>query len=162
MTDDSFALILNWVNNMPRETTDEPFEFQVAKDLLESIPRIMARIRTEMRAMAKPQLTIPQLRILAKLNQSESSISEMAEWQGVSAPAMSKMVGILEGRGFARRVTKTNDRRQVTVSLTDEGRRTFLSIRKAVRGKMAERIRTLPDSKKQLISDAIKVLEQII
>jgi len=147
---------------MPRETPDEPFEFQVAKDLLESIPRLMARIRTEMRALAKPQLTIPQLRILAKLNQSASSISEMAEWQGVSAPAMSKMVGILESRGFARRMVQVKDRRTVQVSLTEDGRKTFLSIRKAVRGKMADRIRTLPAAKQQLISDAIKVLEQII
>ena len=52
--------------------------------------------------MAKPQLTIAQLRILAKLNQALFTVSEMAEWQGVSAPAMSKMVGILEKRGLGR------------------------------------------------------------
>lgn len=146
---------------MPHENSDDPFEFQVAKEILDSIPRLMARIRAEMRAMAKPQLTIAQLRILAKLNQKSSSISEMAEWQGVSAPAMSKMVGILETRGLARRVTQSQDRRQVEVSLTKDGKETFLSIRKAVRQRLAARIQSLSDTKKQLISDAIKVLDQI-
>lgn len=146
---------------MPRGNSDEPFEYQVAKDLLDSIPKLMARIRTEMRAMAKPQLTIAQLRILAKLNQGASSISELAERQGVSAPAMSKMVGILEARRLARRTTQTLDRRQVEVSLTDEGKRVFLSIRGAVREKLAVRIGALSDSKKKLLYDAIEVLNEI-
>lgn len=144
-----------------REAGDESFELEIARELLEVVPRIMRRVRTEMRATAKPQLTIAQLRILAKLYRGGSTITDLSDWQGVSAPAMSKMVGILEGRNLVQRAVQSQDRRHVSVTLTEEGRKTFLSIRKVVRVKIADQIRSVPDSEKEVIFKALEILGKI-
>lgn len=140
---------------------DESFEQQLAHRLLEIVPRIMRHIRTEMRAMAKPQLTIAQLRILARLYQGSTTVSDLAEWQGVSTPGMSKMVGILESRGLIKRMTRTEDRRQVEVRLMDEGRQIFLNIRKLVQNTLANDFNELSFVNKKMIFEGLNELGKI-
>lgn len=140
---------------------EQSFDHELAQAMMETLPRFIRWMRTEMRATAKPQLTVAQLRILAKLYRGGSTITELSEWQGVSAPAMSKMVGILESRGLAKRNSQTEDRRQVLVTHTEEGRRTFLAIRKVVRAKIADKLSSLPEQKKKVLFEAVQTMGEI-
>ena len=101
-----------------------------------------------MRSMAKGQMTIAQLRILARLYQDVYTITYLAEWQGVSAPAMSKMVDVLEKKKWVERVPHSHDRRQVGLRLTAEGKKVFLNLRKAAKARMAETLHSVSEDRK--------------
>jgi DNA-binding MarR family transcriptional regulator len=143
------------------ENEDENADLALARELIETVPRIMHRIRGLMRSQAKGQMTIAQLRILARLYQDIYTITELAEWQGVSAPAMSKMVDVLEKKAWLERITHTHDRRQVGLKLTAEGKKYFLNLRKMSRIKMAEQIVKISDSDKSVVRQALKILGEI-
>jgi DNA-binding MarR family transcriptional regulator len=146
---------------MMNENEDESPDLTLAKELIETVPRIMHRIRGLMRSQAKGQMTIAQLRILARLYQDVYTITDLAEWQGVSAPAMSKMVDVLEKKAWLERIAHTHDRRQVGLKLTAEGKKFFLSLRKMSRLKMAEQIVGISDSDKAVVRQALKILGEI-
>ena len=55
--------------------------------------------------------------------------SELRKILGVTAPVVSRMVKSLEALGLVRRERVDRDRRQVSVSLTEEGRRCILRAR---------------------------------
>jgi DNA-binding MarR family transcriptional regulator len=143
------------------EQVEESFDLLIAREMIDIVPRVMHRIRGLMRNQAKGQMTIAQLRILARLNQEVFTITGLAEWQGVSPPAMSKMVDILEKKAWIERIPHANDRRQVGLRLTPEGKKYFLSLRKSTRVKMAEQIEKLSESDKTTINQALKILSQI-
>ena len=146
---------------MPRATPksgEDTLEAEAAREVLDVIPRIIRSIRTEMREMARPQLTIPQMRALAQVSRESGTVSELAEWLGVSAPAMSKMVAILERRGLVQRAAPSSDRRQVNLIATEEGKRLHLNMRKGVRLKIAERLQPLSETEKHVVLKAMKIL----
>jgi DNA-binding MarR family transcriptional regulator len=146
---------------MEDQNEDSSFELMIARELIEVVPRVMHRIRGLMRSQAKGQMTIAQLRILARLNQDVYTVTDLSEWQGVSAPAMSKMVDILEKKAWLERIPHSHDRRQVGLRLTAEGKRYFLNLRKSSRLRMAEYIEKIPDSEKEIINQALKILGRI-
>jgi DNA-binding MarR family transcriptional regulator len=140
---------------------EESLDLMIAKDLMEVVPRIMHRVRAAMRSNAKGQMTVAQLRILARLYQDVFTITYLAEWQGVSAPAMSKMIDVLEKKQWVERVPHSHDRRQVGLKLTAEGKKVFLSVRKGAKARMAETLVSLPEAEKTLLLQAFKVLSTL-
>src|SRR6185437_6731369 len=134
---------------MMARASEETLEIETAREMLDVIPRVMRHVRTGMREMAAPQLTIPQMRTLAHLSREPNTVSELAEWLGVSAPAMSKMVAILERRGLVQRSSQKQDRRQVILTATEEGKKLHQSMRRGVRLQIAEKLKALPDPEKQ-------------
>ena len=60
----------------------------IAKRLLEVIPKCMRVIRRELRQFAKPSLTVPQFRVLAHINSGTELTSDLAEQHGISLPAI--------------------------------------------------------------------------
>lgn len=135
-------------------------DVQQAKALLEVIPRAMVTIRLEMRRLAKGDLTVPQFRVIARLSRAESTNAEIAEWIGVSAAAMSKMVDMLVRRELVKRVPGT-DRREVRLSLTPAGRRLFERLSGGVQKNVAERIARLSREQKDRLEVAVDVLKEV-
>src|SRR5690348_16166223 len=107
-------------------------DHEYAKAILSIIPPVMRFIRTEMRIAAKSELTVPQFRILAKLSISKATNSDLAEWMGVSAPTMTRMVDPLVQRQFVTRETGSEDRRQINLELTASGQALFNKVFKRV------------------------------
>jgi DNA-binding MarR family transcriptional regulator len=140
------------------ENGKESAEMMLVRELAETFPLLMSRIRATMRNNAKGQMTVAQLRILGSLYQESRTVTDLAEWQGVSAPAMSKMVDVLEKKGWIERGVHSQDRRQVGLKLTSEGRKRFLDLRKQSQIRIAERLAKASDSDKQLIRQALTVL----
>lgn len=143
------------------EELEESLDLMIARDLIEVVPRVMHRVRASMRSMAKGQMTIAQMRILARLNHDVYTITYLAEWQGVSAPAMSKMIDVLEKKQWVERVPHSHDRRQVGLRLTAEGKKVFLNLRKAAKARMAESLRSVSEAEKTLLLQAFKVLSAL-
>jgi DNA-binding MarR family transcriptional regulator len=69
-------------------------------------------------------LTLSQYRLLELLRDHDSArVRRLAEHAGVSAPTATRILDTLERRGLVRRRQSSEDRRGVSVTLTDRGRR---------------------------------------
>src|SRR5690349_21174241 len=90
-----------------------------ARALLEVVPPIMRVIRAEMRSQSAPELSVPQFRVLAYVNNHPgASLSEVADHIGLTRPAMSVLVDGLVNRRLMLRETDRSDRRRLTLALT--------------------------------------------
>src|SRR3954464_4829934 len=100
-----------------------------AHDVLDSIPSVMKVIRGQMRAH-RSGLTVPQFRTLYFISITQGgSLSAVADFIGLSLPAMSRMVdGLVDKRLVLRRTCDT-DRRHVRLALTALGESTLREAR---------------------------------
>src|SRR5437763_14412529 len=92
-----------------------------ARDLLDTVPLVMRVIRGHMRRH-RCGLTVPQFRTLCYVSTAEGpSLSAVADFIGLSLPAMSRLVdGLVEQKLMARRASG-DDRRPVRPSGTAAG-----------------------------------------
>jgi len=132
-----------------------------SKLLLEVVPRTMRLIRAEMRSFAAGDFTIPQFRVLGRLARQPSSNNDLAEWMGVRAPTMTKMIDKLVTRGFVQRKVVGTDRRQVLLSCTKKGLSRTRAIRNSVQSKLAVNIRSLTEKERAELTAGLLVLEEL-
>ena len=87
---------------------------------------------------------------------------ELAELEGVSAPAMSAHVDRLEAAGLVARRRSERDRRRVELEVTEEGLRILRSARRRRTAWLAERLRRLEPDELERIDAAIPALERLL
>ncbi|MBI4306112.1 MAG: MarR family transcriptional regulator [Chloroflexi bacterium] len=109
----------------------------------------MRRIRKEMRQRTLLGLSVPQFRALNYLGRRPgTSLSELAEFLGLTPPSASKLVQkLVSYKVVARRVGQ--DRRRVRLTLTARGRAALDAARAETRQKLAESLEAL--SRKELV-----------
>ena len=132
-----------------------------AEKILEIVPEIMNALRTEMRQQAKFELTVPQFRVLARLNKSKTTSSDLAEWIGVSLPSISRMIEILVKRELVNRVSNPRDRREVSLELTLKGKNHFLEIKKRAQESFARKIENLGSDEKLKLITGLDILNSL-
>lgn len=132
-----------------------------AKQILDVIPRTMRMLRTELRSYAKPELTVPQFRILVHLTEAPRNNGQLAEIQGVSVAAMSRMVDGLVRRGLIERVGSTTDRRQIQLVLSDDGQRLCEKITTALQKSLSLRIAKLDKRPRQNLQTGLNILGEM-
>src|SRR5690242_809645 len=89
----------------------------------------MRRIREEIRSSSHSEFTVPQLRIMDQLVRGLSTAAELAEYQGVSLAAISKMVDGLVERGLVVRQFKSGNRKQIFLFPSTKGKKLYLTFR---------------------------------
>lgn len=140
-----------------RATPDE-----AACELLEVVPEIMRVIRAEMREHRGADLSVPQFRALAYLkNKPGASLSEAAEYIGLTLPSMSKLVDGLVMRKLVTRKTPEGDRRRVTLELTGRGRATLQSAYSSAQSHLAKRLAALSDRDRAAIVELFRALRPL-
>ena len=122
---------------------------EVAELILDAVPGTMRLIRTMLRAAAKAELTPPQLRILAHVSRGTATAAELADLQGVSQVAISKMTDVLVNRKLLTRTYKEGNRKQVYLKITDAGTKMYERARKATCREIASRLSESPANDKQ-------------
>ncbi len=134
-----------------------------SKLFLEVIPRTMRNVRSEIRKIAGNELTTPQYRVLAKIARTPSSNQELADWLGVSAPTISKMIDKLVQRQLVSRegVDHGADRRQIRIRVTPKGQEKLLRVQRAVQKSFAERLSALPEPRRRELVSGLKVLKEL-
>ena len=136
-------------------------EDELARQLIEVIPRTMWSLRNGLRSAAESEFTVPQFRILARLFQAPATNGELAEAIGISVPAASRMVDALVKRGLLSRTQRTADRRQVALNLSPVGRRKFMSVRNAAQSRFSIQIASLDPLRRQALADGLDVLQEV-
>lgn len=131
---------------------------RLAGELRSVCMRISRRARFENAATIAPH----QFSVLAKLDSGSSTPRRLAEIECVSAPSMSRTLTGLQERGALTRATDPDDRRQVVVSITGEGRALLREVRRSRDEWMFERVRCLSDEECAVLREAQRILEGVV
>jgi len=151
-------LVSNQKDKKPKKKTVEIVESEpLAAEIFSQVPKVMQTIRCEMRK-AVEGLTIPQFRILARLESGPTNHRDLAEWIGVSLPAISRMVNILEDRHLVIRDRQRKDRRYVNLTLSESGLGFFRKCKSIGQKSLSKRFVNMSIENKKYIIDALKVL----
>ena len=135
---------------------------ECANDIIDVVPIMMRVIRSHLRRHGARELSIPHFRTLTFVyNHEGTSLSDVAEHIGLSLPAMSTLVDGLVSRGLIIRQENREDRRRMTLSLTNSGRAKLDSAYKATRIQLAKSLRRLSTSDCATVISAMKLLKDI-
>ncbi len=132
---------------------------ECAREMLEVVPLVMRTIRGEMRNAREPSLTVPQFRTLLYLNRhGEASLSDVAAFIGLGLPAASALVDGLVSRDLVTREHDREDRRRITLQVTEMGRAAYQTAHQAAEACLAERIAGLGEDEQAIVVQALGIL----
>lgn len=103
------------------------------------------------------------VRVLSILDEfGEQSITQLAEADRSSQPAMSGTVSTLIDNGWVSRHTDPNDARRSVIALTDDGRRTLTGFRRELGRALADRLRAQDTYDATDVEHAVAVLRTVL
>jgi DNA-binding MarR family transcriptional regulator len=133
-----------------------------AHALMDTSPQILQAIRVEMRRGRGADISIPQFRTLRFIQRHpDSSLSDLAEHLGLALPSVSKLVDGLVKQELISRKESAEDRRKITLLLTETGASIVDSARADARANLAEKLKHLSDDDLKTISQAMLILHPI-
>jgi len=145
-----------------KKETISSSELEGAALLMEVVPRVMQRIRMEMRSHRAPGLSVPELRTLIYLYRNEGvSLSEVAEHIGLKLPSMSKTIDALVARKLVIRRALANDRRYISLRLSAHGLAELRRTRRSTEARLAEALSVLLPEQQARVIEALKMLGQV-
>lgn len=129
-----------------------------------SISRLARRLRVERLGLGGTETVLSdiQLAALAALARHDSMTpGELAEHEKVQPPSMTRVIAVLEERGLVRREPHATDRRQVILTVTDEGRDVVQRVRRRREAWLAQRLQELTPDERQILRAAAPILEKL-
>lgn len=119
--------------------TNESLSLPAAVQLRVATGRTVARLGRQVEiALARVDLTTSQYRVLVQLTEGAEASSSLAAKLAVSRPSATAVVEGLVQRGLVDRRHSDEDRRRVSVSLTETGRQVLAEADEVVTVKLAE------------------------
>ncbi len=139
-------------------TTTDPAAFLVAFDALAQAVR---RARGE--SAGDGSLTLSQYGLLQALSgRPAARMRDLAEEAGIAPSTATRILDALERRAIVRRTRSSEDRRGVTVALTERGREALDVQDTWLRGRQRAFYAGLPDSERELAPDLLVRLATLI
>jgi len=129
----------------------------LSNDIRLACMRISRRVRFE----SDRELPPHQFSVLARLEGTARTNSELAEIERISAPSMKRSTTALVERGYVARADDPSDGRQVILSLTPEGQKALKRIRRHRDEWMLSRFEQLTDDERELLQRAAAVLAKV-
>jgi DNA-binding MarR family transcriptional regulator len=149
------------LNVMPTVEKVARTDSGLASALRLSVMRLARRVRSE-RDPDNELLPVGQLSVLGALKRlGESTIGELAAYERVQPPSMTRTVNCLEEGGYVVRRRHESDRRQVVVGLSEQGLATLAADRRRRDAWLAQRLRELTPDERELLRQAAPILERI-
>lgn len=133
---------------------------------LSAFDTLAQAIRRARGANAQPSddlLTFSQYALLQSLDGGATArVSDLAGDAGISPSTATRILDALERRAIVRRYRSPEDRRGVTVTLTDHGRRTLDRQVAWMRGRQRDFYEQLPGEERELVADLLVRLAALI
>jgi DNA-binding MarR family transcriptional regulator len=127
-----------------------------------SVSRLARRLRVERQAEGLTSLSDTQLAALAVLeSHGAMTPGELAEHEKVQPPSMTRVIAVLEERSLVMRAPHPTDRRQVVLTVTEEGRALVVQARKRRDAWLAKRLKELTPEERAILRQAAPVLEKL-
>ena len=127
-----------------------------------SVSRLARRLRVERQAEGLASLSDTQLAALAVLDRhAEMTPGELAEQEKVQPPSMTRVIAVLEERRLVMRAPHPTDRRQVVLTVTEQGRELVSQARRRRDAWLAKRLKELSPQERAILRAAAPVLEKL-
>ena len=129
-----------------------------------SVSRLARRLRAQRTTsgMTEAVLSETQLAALAALEVHQAMTpGELAEHEKVQPPSMTRVLAVLEERDLVLRSPHPTDRRQVVLTVTDEGRAVVQRVRRRKDAWLARRLAELTGEERATLRAAVPILEKL-
>jgi DNA-binding MarR family transcriptional regulator len=147
---------------LPNATESRGESVSLAALVLETVPRVMHFVRSEMRSQRAESLSVPQFRALGFLaRRGGASLSDLAEHLGLALPAASRLIDGLVTRGLVIRAPSTADRRRVTLTLSACGESMLDAARAHTVEHIAAKLATLPAAERAALGESLEALRRL-
>ena len=136
----------------------------LATELRIAVSRLARRLRAQRTAsgLAEAVLSETQLAALSALEVHQAMTpGELAEHEKVQPPSMTRVISVLEQRELVLRSPHPTDRRQVVLTVTEEGRAVVQRVRRAKDAWLARRLAELTPGERATLRAAVPVLEKL-
>jgi DNA-binding MarR family transcriptional regulator len=144
---------------MVRKANDETDDTELVTRTRLAVLRLARRLRQQ----TLPGITPSQQSALAAIDRrGPLTLGELAAFENVRPPSITRIVAALEAEQWVERTTDPDDRRVTTVQATDRGRRELRRIREERNAWLAERLADLDDEERARLAAALPVLERLI
>jgi DNA-binding MarR family transcriptional regulator len=132
----------------------------------ESVTRLRAtigRLARQMRlSAAHAGLTPSQMSVLSSVvREGPLRVSELVTIEAVNPTMLSRIVGKLDDAGLITRVCDADDRRVVSVQVTEDGRRTHEQVREERNRTLTALLQGLPPDQSSAVLAALPALEAL-
>ncbi len=144
--------------------TQNRTEAGLATALRISVSRLARRLRVERTEPGPgvPVLSDTQFSTLAVLERcGEMTPGELAEYEKVQPPSMTRVIAVLAGAGLVTRAPHATDRRQVVLTVTAEGRELVQRARRRREAWLAKRLKELTPQERATLRAAAPILEKL-
>src|SRR5690348_18163782 len=129
-----------------------------------SVSRLARRLRVERIAQGQGDhaLSDTQLAALAALERHQAMTpGELAEYEKVQPPSMTRVIAVLEERNLVQREPHPSDRRQVILTVTPEGTALVNRVRRRREAWLAQRLQELTQEERAILRAAAPILEKL-
>lgn len=144
-------------------------EFEVAPgrsrrldEIAEGLPQRAAVLSRLFLTQTTIDVSRTEIGVLRAVSQRPQRITELAAGEGVTQPAITRVVNRLAERGWVTRGSDPRDGRAVMVQLTPAGVAAFERLRSEYRALVHEEMATLDDDDVETLARAIDVLDELI
>jgi len=163
MSDEQANLLINGqVNRMIEAPEHLPSSDECAHIVFDVVPQVMQKLRAEMRKRRGPEISVLQLRALNFLRRNPgATLSAVAEYVGLTLPSMSSQVSGLVARNLIDRSISSEDRRFVTLNLTEQGRTLMETARQGTQESLAKTISALSAEERGVVVEAMNLLARV-
>jgi len=132
-----------------------------ASEMVDTVPLVMRVIRKHFRRH-RSGLSVAQFRTLWFVStDAHQSLSAVAEYIGLSLPAMSRLVDGLVAREMIQRRACEKDRRHVRLSITDKGESAVREARQIAQSHVAEALTQLSSDQQETVRAAMEILRGV-
>jgi DNA-binding MarR family transcriptional regulator len=141
---------------------DRPVD-ELTPEEVDRLRLALLRIVRSIRTNSVGDVTPSQVAILSTLiRHGPSTVGQIAEYERVKPPSVSRIVTALEERGLVERTQDPTDRRSATIALSAAGEAYVAVVQKGERQWLADRIARLPDADVECLRRSISTLEQLL
>jgi DNA-binding MarR family transcriptional regulator len=130
---------------------------RVASEVLEVIPLVTRKVSAGLRR-SEPSTKLAYVGLLGIVARRPHSLSELAEFQGVSLPTMSKTITTIENLGWVVRNRSESDRRVVMVEATAAGRTALKEVYNCAIRPISHALDSLTAAQRQKLSRGLGIL----
>ncbi|HEY3229705.1 MAG TPA: MarR family transcriptional regulator, partial [Roseiflexaceae bacterium] len=103
-----------------------------------------------------------QFRMLEILRRGSCSLSGLAAMHHVTPSTMSRSIDVLVRKGWVTRENDPHDRRQVILSLTEEGRAAHAAVNQHTQEMLAQLLEQLDEQERARLYDGLSVLQKLL
>ena len=131
-------------------------------DVAEALPQRAMSLTTLFFQRSQLNVSRPEAGVLRAVADLPQRVTDLAAAEGLTQPAITRLVDRLQDRGWIIRRSDPSDLRVVLVALTPAGERFWQRLRLEYRAFLHEEVAALDDGDVEALGQAVEVLDRLI